>query len=84
MLSMQACVSPDGSTISYYDGKIDCASMGLNEYHWRPEPLPHIWAWLQTPAGQIIAMMTICTLLVLVLGAKDRFKRVEHGADQTT
>jgi len=81
MLSMETCVSPDG-TVSYYDEKITCASMGLDQYHWRPEPLPHIWAWLQTAPGQVIVMLLLCTICVLVMKWKHWLRGgVEQNAD---
>jgi hypothetical protein len=59
MLSMENCASPDGSMVGYYPNQT-CASLGLNKYHWQPEPFHHLWMWLQTPAGQIITMIARC------------------------
>jgi hypothetical protein len=79
MLSMENCASPDGSMVGYYPNQT-CASLGLNKYHWQPEPFHHLWMWLQTPAGQIIAMIAICTMAILVMNAIDRYKRDEQDS----
>lgn len=81
MLSMETCISPDGRTISY-GVQQSCASLGLDKYHWwQMEPFHHISMWLQTPAGDVTAMMVIIGICILVMDARRHRMSAERTVD---
>lgn len=81
MLSMETCISPDGRTISY-GVQQSCASLGLDKYRWwQTEPFHHISMWLQTPAGDVTAMVVIIGICISVMEARRHRARVEHGVN---
>lgn len=75
MLSMEACVSKDGSTVSYYHDGTKCSDLGLQNNTWLPEPFHHMWMALHgvlSNSTLVFALVLIGLLVLVYLVSKDK------------